>query len=84
MAGRQAAKQVLSPLAGIMNEALSLDDDIVLSEYIKRDNRETGAALWGIERGSTGRLPSWLDRIEASPLRIQHLAPGTTAFRSLV
>src|SRR3954452_9595146 len=71
-------------LRRFLDEVLGPDDDIVLFEYIKRDNRETGAALTGIELGGAEGLPTLLERIEASPLRIQHLAPGTTAYRFLV
>ncbi len=71
-------------LRRFLDEVLGPDDDIVLFEYVKRDNRETGAALTGIELGSAADFPSLLARIEASPLRIQHVAPGTTAYRFLV
>jgi threonine dehydratase len=71
-------------LRRFLDEVLGPDDDIVLFEYIKRDNRETGAALTGIELGSAADFPTLLARIEASPLRIQHVAPGTTAYRFLV
>ncbi|RBY97935.1 threonine dehydratase [Blastococcus sp. TF02-8] len=71
-------------LRRFLDEVLGPDDDIVLFEYVKRDNRETGAALTGIELGSADGLPELLQRIEASPLRIQHVAPGTTAYRFLV
>jgi threonine dehydratase len=71
-------------LRRFLDEVLGPDDDIVLFEYVKRDNRETGAALTGIELGSAAEFPALLARIEASPLRIQHLAPGTTAYRFLV
>jgi threonine dehydratase len=71
-------------LRRFLDEVLGPDDDIVLFEYVKRDNRETGAALTGIELGSAADFPALLARIEASPLRIQHLAPGTTAYRFLV
>ncbi|NEK57006.1 threonine ammonia-lyase IlvA [Geodermatophilus sabuli] len=71
-------------LRRFLDEVLGPDDDIVLFEYVKRDNRETGAALTGIELGRADTLPALLARIEASPLRIQHLAPGTTAYRFLV
>jgi threonine dehydratase len=71
-------------LRRFLDEVLGPTDDIVLFEYVKRDNRETGAALTGIEVGAPGDLPGLLARIEASPLRIQHLAPGTTAYRFLV
>jgi threonine dehydratase len=71
-------------LRRFLDEVLGPDDDIVLFEYVKRDNRETGAALTGIELGSAVDFPALLARIEASPLRIQHVAPGTTAYRFLV
>jgi threonine dehydratase len=71
-------------LRRFLDEVLGPDDDIVLFEYMKRDNRETGAALTGIELGAADGLPGLLARIEASPLRIQHVAPGTTAYRFLV
>ncbi|HYH26532.1 MAG TPA: threonine ammonia-lyase IlvA [Blastococcus sp.] len=71
-------------LRRFLDEVLGPDDDIVLFEYVKRDNRETGAALTGIELGRADGLPDLLARIEASPLRIQHVAPGSTAYRFLV
>ncbi|MCF6508835.1 threonine ammonia-lyase IlvA [Blastococcus sp. MG754426] len=71
-------------LRRFLDEVLGPDDDIVLFEYVKRDNRETGAALTGIELGDAGGLPALLARCEASPLRIQLVAPGTTAYRFLV
>ncbi|MGY1915805.1 threonine ammonia-lyase IlvA [Blastococcus sp. SYSU DS0973] len=71
-------------LRRFLDEVLGPDDDIVLFEYVKRDNRETGAALTGIELGRAEGLAELLGRIEASPLRIQHVAPGTTAYRFLV
>ena len=71
-------------LRRFLDEVLGPDDDIVLFEYVKRDNRETGAALTGIELGSAADFPALLARIETSPLRIQHVAPGTTAYRFLV
>jgi threonine dehydratase len=71
-------------LRRFLDEVLGPDDDIVLFEYVKRDNRETGAALVGIELSHRdGYEPLW-KRMEASPLRIQHIAPGTTAYRFLV
>jgi threonine dehydratase len=71
-------------LRRFLDDVLGPDDDIVLFEYMKRDNRETGAALTGIELGSVDGLAPLLARIEAGPLKIQHLAPGTTAYRFLV
>jgi threonine dehydratase len=71
-------------LRRFLDEVLGPDDDIVLFEYVKRDNRETGAALVGIEISSRdGYEPLW-GRMKASPLKIQHVAPGSTAYRFLV
>ena len=71
-------------LRRFLDHVLGPDDDIVLFEYVKRDNRETGAALAGIELSSPAGLADLLERAAGSPLRIQHLAPGTTAYRFLV
>ncbi len=71
-------------LRRFLDDVLGPDDDIVLFEYVKRDNRETGAALVGIELAHRdGYEPLW-KRMQAGPLRIQLVAPGTTAYRFLV
>jgi threonine dehydratase len=71
-------------LRRFLDEVLGPDDDIVLFEYVKRDNRETGPALVGIEINSRdGYEPLW-SRMKASPLKIQLVAPGTAAYRFLV
>jgi threonine dehydratase len=71
-------------LRRFLDEVLGPDDDIVLFEYQKRDNRETGAALVGIEMASRdGYEPLWA-RMKDSPLRIQLVAPGSAAYRFLV
>jgi threonine dehydratase len=71
-------------LRRFLDEVLGPDDDIVLFEYVKRDNRETGAALVGIEISSRdGYEPLWA-RMKASPLKIQLVAPGSTAYRFLI
>jgi threonine dehydratase len=71
-------------LRRFLDEVLGPDDDIVLFEYVKRDNRETGAALVGIEISERDAYEPLWKRMEASPLRIQLVAPGTTAYRFLV
>ncbi len=71
-------------LRRFLDEVLGPDDDIVLFEYVKRDNRETGPALVGVEISSReGYEPLW-GRMKASPLKIQLVAPGSTAYRFLV
>src|SRR5262249_31842723 len=68
-------------LRRFLDEVLGPDDDIVLFEYVKRDNRETGAALVGIEISEREAYEPLWKRMEASPLRIQLVAPGTAAYR---
>ncbi len=71
-------------LRRFLDEVLGPDDDIVLFEYVKRDNRETGAALVGVEINDRDAYEPLWKRMEASPLRIQLVAPGTAAYRFLV
>ena len=68
-------------LRRFLDDVLGPDDDIAPFEHVERDDREAGAALTSIELSSAAGLPGLLERTAASPLRIQHLAPGTTAYR---
>ena len=45
-------------LRRFLDDVLGPDDDITLFEYVKRNNRETGPALVGIELGSADDLPA--------------------------
>jgi threonine dehydratase len=71
-------------LRRFLDEVLGPDDDITLFEYMKRDNRETGAALVGIELADRDGYESLWKRMRVSPLRIQLVAPGSTAYRFLI
>lgn len=70
-------------LRRFLDEVLGPDDDITLFEYVKRNNRETGAALVGIELGAAEGLSSLLHRMDASPIDAQRLEPGSPAYRYL-
>ncbi|MEP6981961.1 MAG: threonine dehydratase, partial [Nakamurella sp.] len=70
-------------LRGFLDGVLGPDDDITLFEYVKRNNRETGPALVGIELGSADGLPSLLRRMDDSPLEIEKLDPNSPTFRFL-
>ncbi|MGV9823697.1 threonine ammonia-lyase IlvA [Nocardia xishanensis] len=70
-------------LRRFLNEVLGPDDDITLFEYVKRNNRETGAALVGIELGTPDGLESVLERMDASPIQCERLEPGSPAYRYL-
>ena len=71
-------------LRRFLDEVLGPDDDITLFEYVKRNNRETGPALVGIEIGSGGRdLPALLARMAAAPMEVERIMPGSAAYRYL-
>ncbi len=70
-------------LRRFLDEVLGPDDDITLFEYVKRNNRETGAALVGIELGSPDGFAALRMRMADSPIDVEHLAPGSTAYRYL-
>lgn len=71
-------------LRRFLDEVLGPDDDITLFEYVKRNNRETGPALVGIELGGPGDLEPMLKRMAASPHRIERVPPSSPLFTLLV
>jgi threonine dehydratase len=71
-------------LRRFLDEVLGPDDDIALFEYIKRNNRETGPALVGIELARPEDGPALLARMTANQLRVQPVDPASPLFRFLV
>jgi threonine dehydratase len=71
-------------LRGFLDNILGPSDDITLFEYVKKNDRETGPALVGIELASTDDLDPLLGRMHASGLDIEPLPAGSPAFRFLV
>lgn len=71
-------------LRRFLNEVLGPNDDITLFEYVKRNNRETGEALVGIELGSAADLDGLLARMRATELHVDALEPGSPAYRYLL
>jgi len=71
-------------LRGFLDNILGPNDDITLFEYVKKNNREIGPALVGIELVATGDLEGLLARMDASGLHIERLSAGSPAFRFLV
>ncbi|SKT20046.1 threonine dehydratase [Mycobacteroides abscessus subsp. abscessus] len=70
-------------LRRFLGEVLGPNDDITLFEYVKRNNREMGAALVGIELSYADDLSGLLDRMRFSGLDIERLEPDSPAFRYL-
>ena len=60
-------------------DVLGPNDDVTLFEYVKRNNRETGEALVGIELGSAADLDGLLARMRATELHVETLQPGSPA-----
>ncbi|NED70414.1 threonine dehydratase, partial [Streptomyces sp. SID10244] len=67
-------------LRRFLDDVLGPDDDITLFEYVKRNNRETGAALVGVELGEPEGLVGLMDRMAHSRLHCERLEPGTPAY----
>ncbi|WP_319436471.1 threonine ammonia-lyase IlvA [Mycobacterium sp. RTGN5] len=70
-------------LRRFLDEVLGPNDDITLFEYVKRNNRETGEALVGVELGSATGLDGLRARMAASGLHVEALQPGSAAYRYL-
>ncbi len=71
-------------LRRFLDECLGPTDDIVLFEYIKKNDREFGPALVGIELAQRTDLLPLLERIETSGLDVQQLPPDSPMARLLV
>lgn len=71
-------------LRRFLDQVLGPNDDITLFEYIKRNNRETGEALVGIELGSATDFEGLLERMRASDVHVEALEPGSPAYRYLL
>jgi len=71
-------------LRRFLDQVLGPNDDITLFEYVKRNNRETGAALVGIEMGSAEDYDGLLKRMRESDIGVEVLAPDSPAYRYLI
>ena len=70
-------------LRRFLDGVLGPNDDITLFEYVKRNNRETGEALVGIEMGSASDLDGLLARMQTSDCHVELLEPGSPTYRYL-
>lgn len=71
-------------LRRFLDQILGPNDDITLFEYVKRNNRETGEALVGIELGSATDFEGLLERMRASDIHVEALEPDSPAYRYLL
>nr|WP_218566335.1 threonine ammonia-lyase IlvA [Vallicoccus soli] len=68
-------------LRRFLDEVLGPDDDITLFEYTKRNNREFGPALVGVELATAADLDPLLRRMGSSPLTARRIEPDDPLFR---
>ena len=71
-------------LRRFLDGVLGPNDDITLFEYVKRNNRETGEALVGIELGSAADYDGLLQRMRDTEMQIETIEPGSAAYRYLL
>ncbi|MGO1167196.1 MAG: threonine ammonia-lyase IlvA [Janibacter sp.] len=70
-------------LRRFLDEVLGPDDDITFFDYIKRNNRDTGTAVVGLELGEPDDLLPLLARMDTSPLAIETIPPDSPLFRMI-
>ncbi|WP_092866737.1 threonine ammonia-lyase IlvA [Quadrisphaera sp. DSM 44207] len=68
-------------LRRFLDDVLGPEDDITLFEYVKRNNRDTGPALVGVELGRPDDLAPLLDRMADSPITARRIEPDDPLFR---
>ena len=71
-------------LRSFLSDILGPDDDITLFEYLKRNNRETGTALIGLQLGRASDFDGLVERMNASRIDCRHLKPGTPEYEFVV
>ncbi|MDQ6783360.1 MAG: threonine ammonia-lyase IlvA [Actinomycetota bacterium] len=71
-------------LRHFLDDVLVQGQDIVVFEYVKKNNRETGPALVGIDLERPSDIGDLLARMAASPLQIERVPPGSPLFSFLV
>ncbi|WP_022868352.1 threonine ammonia-lyase IlvA [Schaalia vaccimaxillae] len=67
-----------------LEEVLGPSDDIVHFEYTKKNNRESGPALVGIDIAAKEDITGLRQRMETSPLHVEELQADSEIFRLLI
>ncbi len=70
-------------LRGFLDRVLAEGEDIVVFDYIKKSNRETGPALIGIDLDRAEGIGGLLERMAASNLLIEKIAYDSPLFTFL-
>lgn len=67
-----------------LNNVLTAGEDIVHFGYTKKNNRDTGPALVGIELAEPSDIKDLRRRMAASPLTVQEISADSELFRYLI
>lgn len=71
-------------LRGFLEDVLGPSDDIVHFEYTKKNNRESGPALVGIDIAARSDIEGLRRRMEDSPLHVEELQADSEIFRLVI
>src|SRR6185437_4222093 len=71
-------------LRSFLDDVLTGGEDIVVFEYVKKNNRETGPALVGVDLERAADYDALVKRMEDSPLQIEQVPPGSPLFSFLL
>ena len=66
-----------------LDSVLGPEDDITYFEYVKRNNRDTGPALVGVELGNPGDYRFLVQRIDECGMTAEEVAYDSPFFRFL-
>ena len=71
-------------LRSFLEDVLGPGDDIVPFEYTKKNNRDSGPALVGIDLADREDITGLRARMEASPLHVEELRPDSEIYRLVI
>lgn len=71
-------------LLGFVRDVLAEDQDIIHFEYTKKNNRDTGPALVGIDLGRAADIHQLRRRMASSPLHVEPVPLDSEIFRLLI
>ncbi len=71
-------------LRTFLDDVLGPGEDIVHFEYTKKNNRDSGPALVGIDLSAREDIEPLRRRMEASPLHVEEIHPGSAMYQLLV
>lgn len=71
-------------LRDFLTDVLCDGEDIIFFQYTKKNNRDTGPALVGIELQDAHDIKGLRKRLASSPLQVQEISPDSQIFKILI